>query len=529
MSNPVPKRRTNSTSWRALEASLRVLWVWPYCFFNLLSVEEFSPATRLLLLAALPDHAKYIRKCLTKGGNILVMQLNSVLNVGALWPEFKESATWIRDSYDALKIELLEKQVYEDGIQKELSNHYHYVTVINFQHSLHMAEKGGIQIDLACKERLWRMWEYYAYTTRPDGFGLLNNDSDRDDHRDNLIMAAKKFNEPFWEFIAKNGSLESKELGIDRVQKTSFVSPWAGHLISRNNWQSGAQWSFFDFGPYGTGHQHRDKLHFSCAVFGADFLVDSGRYHYIRDNFRKKYFQETCAHNTILFDGRNQTWYQKATKTPIPEITYETAENYDFAIGKYDAGYKRCFNFRTLVSNATHTRSMVYVKDFFWVIVDRILPKALPLIHQNYKIETLWHFHPECNVDTSQYNSKTETGLHAQRTEGNLSLIPLEEWKYNLIRGKEEPSIQGWWSREYNHKTPAICSVCSTTVESEKVFTWIIIPWLKERPNLDIVKYSIMNQSIHLEVAFEGQKIAINLPISLKHSIPRGKIMQVQE
>ena len=73
----------------------------------------------------------------------------------------------------------------------------------------------------------------------------------------------------------------------------------------RGGWRPEACWFWFDAGPWGTGHQHYEKLHLSVSAFGRELLVDAGRFNYKRDGWRR-FFQGTWAHNTILIDGHGQ-------------------------------------------------------------------------------------------------------------------------------------------------------------------------------------------------------------------------------
>ena len=96
------------------------------------------------------------------------------------------------------------------------------------------------------------------------------------DNRQLIMDGYKKYNNPEWLFITANG-----KKGIAPKQK-SFFYPWAGQLISRSGYDKLAHWAFFDVGPWGSGHQHQDKLHLSISAYGYDFLVDSGRFAYTK-------------------------------------------------------------------------------------------------------------------------------------------------------------------------------------------------------------------------------------------------------
>jgi hypothetical protein len=155
-------------------------------------------------------------------------------------------------------------QVYPDGATSELTVHYHRITTEHFDRFVQTFKDFGIPVPDSLVAGVRAMWSYAAYTTRPDGTSPENNDSDRRDLRGKLIGAAKEHGHPEWAYIATNGAE-----GTAPAPGPSVVFPWAGHAIMRSGWDAQAQWSFFDLGPYGTAHQHRDKLHLSSIVRSA--------------------------------------------------------------------------------------------------------------------------------------------------------------------------------------------------------------------------------------------------------------------
>src|SRR5688572_33254604 len=145
------------------------------------------------------------------------------------------------------------------------------------------------------------MYSYIAHVVRPSGYRILNNDGDRGSDRDYILQGAKKFDRPEWEYIATNGKSGKKP-----SDGPSYFFPWAGHFVSRSGFDSQAHWSFFDMGPWGSGHQHNDKLHISIAAYDRDLLVDAGRFAYtgaVAEKFRS-YARSTAGHNALLIDNK---------------------------------------------------------------------------------------------------------------------------------------------------------------------------------------------------------------------------------
>ena len=89
------------------------------------------------------------------------------------------------------------------------------------------------------------------------------------------------------------------------------------------------------------------------------------------------------------------------------------------------------------------------------------------------KIETLWHWHPDCKVE------KLAGGIvSTQNKNANLKIIPVEktDWDLDLIKGQETPDIQGWYSEEYNVFEPNTTSVYTCQIQSDATFVWVLFP-----------------------------------------------------
>lgn len=450
---PYPAVKSSTAMWRGLEVSFRVK-TWARIFFELSENKFISPATRLLILSSLPDHAHYARNFHAQN-NWLTMEISGLATVAAFWPEFRPSSGWIEYAKDTM-IESMKDQVYPDGVQTELSSSYHFVSLSNFMLFNDICKKAGIILPEYYSETMEEMWNYLAYTMRPDGYGLLNNDSDRNSNRNRILNAAKEYNRPDWEFIASNGNS-----GIKPSNGLSVFFPWAGQLISRSGYDKDAHWSFFDIGPWGSGHQHNDKLHISVSAYGNDLLVDGGRFAYrgeVAQKFRS-YAVGSQSHNVILIDGKGQAPGPRLADRAISENYWLINEQYDYARGSFD-------KFIDLEGSCEHIRKFFYSRGNFWVIVDQIITD------RPRKIEALWHWHPRCHVFAEGQK------VYTKNERGNLQIIPAgyTNWNVNLVKGQEEPWIQGWYSEEYNKFEPGVTAIYSTDIKLDNKFIWILFP-----------------------------------------------------
>lgn len=478
ISNPFPKegKKTTNPAWRLLEAGLRMGEVWPGAFYNLQSSEGFSTAARILMLSSLPDHADYLLKNHGRQHNHAAMELNGLNQIALCWPEFKDADTWHNHAI-AKMMEELELEVYADGVQKELTNHYHNVALANFESFKDNTEAAKKPLPEKFIKTIEAMYNYSAYALRPDGKGLLNNDSDLNDERNLITRESEEMNRSDWKYIASNGKEGKKPAGTPSV-----FFPWAGHMFMRNGWDANSQWSFFDVGPWGLAHQQNDKLHFSLFANGQDLLVDAGRLYYKPDDWRL-YFNLSKSHNVILVDGKGQNQIPPGTvEKPLPVVQTIQPE-FDFCMATFDGGfgdrwdYSRPFQYHNATDTipAKHTRAVIYLKDEFWVVVDKIdIDKAR-------KITPLWHFNPTCEVKIENNNIVT---TNAGR--GNLRIIPVSDfnWNIKLIKGQEKPEIQGWYSEHYNKKEANFCAQYNANLQKSSVFAWVMLPAVGEVPHV---------------------------------------------
>ncbi|MEQ8547133.1 MAG: alginate lyase family protein [Cyclobacteriaceae bacterium] len=490
-SQPYPSEKSSGAIWRGLEVSFRIK-AWTRIFYGFINNELINPATKLLILSSLLDHADYNRNYHSNHGNWLTMELSALAEVSVNFTEYKNSNQWLEYAFQKMTEEVNE-QVYPDGVQKELSSHYHTVTLKNFEEFKSIYELTGQQIPDSFNRTLAQMNNYLAKSIRPNGFGVLNNDSDLVNNRGRILEAAKIFNRPDWEYIASNGkSGEIPEEG------PSYFFPWAGQLISRSNYDEDAHWSFFDVGPWGIGHQHNDKLHISISAYGRDLLVDAGRFAYsgrVAERF-KTYARGSASHNVILIDDKGQGKGAKVVKKPLSQDSFEITDSFDFATGSFDS-------FNDVEGQVKHQRSVLYVRDDFWVVVDNIHTD------RPRDVEILWHWHPDAKVIKDKNVTKTKN------KKGNLAIIPLGDYDYKIEfkKGVENPSPQGWYSPEYNEYMPNVESSYITKIDTNATFVWILQPFKKKGAALLKSKIISKNEiQIDIEVTSKKNTYLIKIP-----------------
>lgn len=499
-SMPYPAAKSSTSVWRGLEVSFRVK-VWSRIFYGLVNSSYLSPATQLLMLSSLPDHAHYNRH-FHSGTNWLTMEISALATAATNFPEYKNADEWLTYAI-ATMTESMKGQVYPDGIQTELTSHYHNVALANFELFKDICDRANRPLPDFFNETIVSMYDYIARAIRPDGYRILNNDGDRGSDRELLVKAAEKYHKPAWAYLATNG-----QQGTLPAQGPSYFFPWAGQLISRSGYDAEAHWSFFDIGPWGSGHQHNDKLHISVSAYGRDLLVDAGRFAYtgeVAAKFRS-YATGSAGHNLILIDGNGQKPGPTLAKVPLDESHVKITPEFDYATGQFS-------DFKNTEGTARHTRALLYLRNAFWVVVDRVQTD------RPRTIETLWHWHPDCAVTQDGNTIKTTN------SKGNLAVIPVGTFPLSIrfVKGQEQPEIQGWYSPEYNLYTPNTAAIYSADITHDQTFVWLLMPSEGKTP---VVKARILSENeeaVQLEVTSEGKTWTMKVPFGDNGKVEVGE------
>jgi len=504
-SAPYPAVKSGTAMWRGLEVSFRVK-VWSKVFYMFINSDYISPATELLILSAIPDHAHYARN-FHGHTNWLTMEMSGLATAASAWPEYKKSKEYMDYTLSAMT-ESLKEQIYPDGTQTELTTHYHRVALVNFYLYYTICQKANISLPKYFTDEIEKMWNYLALVMRPDGNALLNNDSDLDYNKERIYDVAKDYKRDDWLYVATN----EKE-GTPPSNGPSFIFPYAGHLISRSGYKLEDHWSFFDIGPWGSGHQHNDKLHLSISAFGKDFLVDAGRFAYkgeVAEKFRG-YAKSSAGHNVLVIDNHGQMPGPKLTESAIPKNQYIITPEFDYASESFN-------QYEGLEGTSKHTRALLYVRDEFWVVVDKIETD------RPRNIKSLWHWHPQCDVQKLENNK-----IVGRHSGGQLTITPVgdNQGKVDFISGQETPKIQGWYSKKYNQYVPNTASIYSTDIDSDEVFVWLIKPSKLENEKVQAKVISQNDEAVQLEVINStGGTWNLNIPFSNSATVSSNLIQK---
>lgn len=484
--NPIPDTAIKSLPWRVMEAGSRMLQTWPYAFYGFQQSENFSPQAKLKMLASIPQHTDYLMKYHYTHHNHAVKEMCGLASAAVFWPEFKNANQWFDYAVRQLSDEL-DFQVYPDGVHKELSGHYHKNVARYFQKFVDLANVGKKRLPAAFEKKITAMTDYLAQTMRPNGYGLNNNDSDLDYIRDGLATSASNSNRADWAYVSSYGQ------DGEKPSSETYVYPYAGQLIARDNWTDSANWSFFDFGPWGTAHQHNDKLHISVTAFGHDILVDAGRYIYGNDPFRP-YFKGSQSHNVVMLDGKGQNPLAEEATEPMAAENYQISPEGSWAWGDYNTGFEDI--------PGEHHRLFYVNPGKFWLAADQVTSD------KNREISALWHFHPDNELTVEQPQVKTQN-----KKKGNIVMVPLGtiNWQMKLINGQEPPNVQGWWSSAYNHKVASPTVIYTCQGGPTESFGWLMVPYKNIEPDVTVHSFTFNRQGLNAAFSINDERFTIDI------------------
>ena len=448
-------------AWETLNTACRISNTWPDALFRCLDSPGFTDEALVTIMKSFYEQAEHLVRWPSKA-NWLTAESSGVFYAGTLFPEFKRAPLWRKTAIERLYGQL-DEEVYPDGLENELALGYNNWVLSEFAQVLKLAQRNH-QLDDLPKDylqRMEKMYDYQLYAMRPDWQVCGFNDSWSGNPMELLKDAAGFF--PARQDFAWAASKGEK--GV-KPPDDSRAFPYSGHYVMRTGWQPQDLLLHFDAGPWGTGHQHEDKLGFQVYAYGKPLLTEGGVYMYDASRWRR-YVLSTRAHNTVRVDdqeqrssGERSTWALPYPFKPLDNL-WLTGPQWDFVEGSYDSGYGTA---KAKLADVRHVRSILFVKPDYWVITDTLLP-ADDKAHQ---YESLFHF---------TANDAAVTGLAASigGAESGLQIMPagFDGLSVQVVKGRTEEPVQGWVNGPWR---AAPTAVYHWTAQGPSRVTYVLYP-----------------------------------------------------
>ena len=416
--------------WRTLEAGLRMRYTWPNAFFYFLGSPSFDDESVFRMIKSFYEHAQYLYNHRVSNQR-LSHEMNGLYTVGALFPELQSAEIWRKVSVAELYKEETD-QFYPDGSQKELAPAYHGTNLSCIVSVARLAQLNNYLLPTGYVTHLETIYEFYQKMMMPNGKLPAVNDSRWLDGRGSMIEASYYFTErrDFLYTATKGGKGK-------KPSYTSVWMPWAGWYVMRSGWDENALYALFEVGPYGTGHQHEDKLSFILYAYGSLLITECGNYAYDNSDWRK-YAISARGHNVARVDGKDQNRFNVRNKADVSVLKNPLMNNwikkrkYEVGVGVYSEGYGS-ENDATVI----HNRSLWYVKNKYWLLTDEFVPSD----QSEHTYDIWFHF----NTDKYRSTPTANVIYSNDEAQANVAIVRLgDNTEVDVIVGKKTPEYQGW-------------------------------------------------------------------------------------
>jgi hypothetical protein len=475
----------------SLEVAFRAIsWIWAFQFFK--DSKSFKPELFQQALKFLYLHGRHLEKYLStyfSPNTHLTGEALGLYYLGTQLPFFERAAHWRELGSEILFAEL-DRQILEDGVYFEQSTWYARYTADFYTHFLILktlnSDETSIELQEKIEVKLQSLLDFLMYVTRPDGTTPLLGDDDggitlprgnsrSDDFRACLSTGAILFERGDYKFVANSiaeetlwllgfqGTQSFKTLHAHSPAHKSYKFETGGYFVMRDGWLETDDYLLIDCGTpdnVSGGHAHADTLAIDLTVGGRPILSDAGTYTYHETKELRDYFRSSEAHSTLTIDEKSSSEpgekFSWKTKAEAKSSAWISQARFDFFEGSHN-GYQRLKN-----SPATHSRSVLFLKNDYWIMRDYV--------------ETLGEHDYKLNF---QFTGDTDPVIvNAQNGDFCVSETPENEVGLRLFTFGDNGEWQrgsGWTSSVYGKRAKApLLHFVSSGRGSQEFFTFML-------------------------------------------------------
>lgn len=319
----------------------------------------------------------------------------TILYAALQYPEAKNAAFWQSDS-TALLEGFLDTAFYPREFLIELTLGYSEGTLLMCRQMYESLPDSPAKDRITPK--LEAIFDAHVGMMKPDRGIPRYGDHGIYDIRDRILRKGDElFGRSDWGRLADDGTVTSRDDGHLSFPYKSNPYYLSGYYAMRDGWDEDAQYLSMDAGPFGTNHQHGDKLSITVSADGAPFIVDPGTSLYTSAEPGPRHdLRLGFLHNVITVDGIDpNTGWDRHYAFDVLENRWVTNPVYDFLEGTYE--------FRNNLLDAMWRRSVLFVKGDYWIILDALYGEG------EHQVESNLQFWVGNEVDLSAPNRATAT------------------------------------------------------------------------------------------------------------------------
>ena len=467
-------------AWRPLEVSHRLQDQTSQFQLFIIS-PSFTPEFLTEFLLNYHKHAVHILQNYSDQGNHLLFEAQRIMYAGVFFPEFKEAAAWRKSGIDILNREI-GVQVYEDGGQFELDPHYHLAAINIFCKALYLADMNGFRNEFPQKymDTVENMIMFYLNICFPDYTNPCFSDAKLAKKKE-MIKNYKEWHKLYPENqTIQYFATEGKQGALPAYLSKGFLK--SGFFVFRNSWGTDAVQMVVKAGPKAFWHCQPDNGTFELWFNGKNLFPDSGSYVYAGDEEVMKWrnwFRQTRVHNTLTLNDETLETTESVTRLWQPEGKEQilVTEN---------QGYK----------NLKHRRSVFFVDNTYFVIVDEAVGTAKGMINLHYQM-------PRGKIA----NSREDMTFVTEFEPG--SNMKLQCFGPEGMSMKKE---EGWQSTDYRKKMKRMNVSFNARKSDETPVRYITVIYpVKNTQDAPKISAAFKNkkfneQSLEVEVKINGKK-----------------------
>lgn len=354
-------------AWSTLNATIRIYSTWLNAWHRVKDSPAWNADAQFVFLTSLREHGRFLMRRAARHGNWVVAESQGLVELGVMFPEFREADEWREEGYRRLRREI-DIQVLSDGVHVERTPGYHGMTLSCFMAPVRLGLLNGVEIEGRERfvEKLEKMHEFYLYGVKPDG-RMEQIGSSRMTAVDRPLRRGwDMFRREDMLWVASGGSE-----GRPPIHR-SYAFDGAGFYVSRSAWNDPeALWSILNWRTGFVGHCHEDMGHISIHAYGANLLIDTGTYSYARP--MRLPFLETVGHNTVLVNRETQK------RRGALDGHWVSTDLFDYFHGRHDNS-EPLLHERTLAFRQPGSAGPGY-----WLVVDHLTGEG------NHRLDQRWH------------------------------------------------------------------------------------------------------------------------------------------
>ncbi len=294
------------------------------------------------------------------------------------------------------------------------------------------------------EKQITDLFKYLMYASGPGFVCLQMGDDSAHDYY--VLVDPDNFAEKFPEPEIIWGASGRTEGTAPRF--TSHRYPSNRNYIMRTGWEKNDLFLETNINGGFKNHSHSDDLGIIAFAYGEYLLADCGFDNLNYGTESNTWLSSTRAHNTVEI---NRTTQEK-DNTRGTENEWVTNDAYDYFSGT-----------TTRNADAKHTRSILFVRDGYWIVSDYLQPNNT---RENQYVQ-IWHAQPDAGLTMDEDSGIARTNFDT----ANIQVVPVNAKSYD-----RSEIVSGFYSESRGKLTNADYVEYEQNAAGNVRFSTVLVP-----------------------------------------------------